>query len=63
VFHKSFATARDEQGWYHIDKTGKEIYQSRFRSVEPFYNGLALVKLLNGCEATIDVSGIKTGCL
>lgn len=57
VFHKSFATARDERGWMHIDRNGQPIYQARFRMVEPFYNGQALVELLSGERAVIDEDG------
>jgi len=43
VYHKNFATARDEHGWCHIDKSGRPIYNQRYAAVEPFYNGFALV--------------------
>ena len=43
VYHKNFATARDERGWCHIDISGRPIYYERFAAVEPFYNGFALV--------------------
>jgi hypothetical protein len=43
VFHKNFATARDENGWFHINKHGNELYSERYLIVEPFYNGQALV--------------------
>ena len=57
TFHKSFAVARDEQGWMHIDRSGQPVYQARFRFVEPFYNGQALVDLLDGGKSVIDEYG------
>lgn len=41
VFHKGFARAKDEQGWFHIKKDGSPAYPIRFASIEPFYNGQA----------------------
>ena len=57
VFHKSFATARDVAGWMHIDRSGQPIYRGRFRAVEPFYNGQALVEMPEGNKAVIDERG------
>jgi len=59
VFHKSFATAMDKDGWFHIDKDGNEIYRHRFVAVEPFYNGLALVTQLDKSKIIIDEQGQK----
>ena len=59
IFHKNFATAKDKRGWHHIDKAGKEIYQARFASVEPFYNGFALVTLFDDEKIIIDEAGNK----
>ena len=56
VFHKNFATAKDKDGWFHIDKNGKELYSKRFLSIEPFYNGFALVDTTSG-KAIIDQQG------
>ena len=44
VFHKKFATAKDQDGWFHIDLKGEELYPERYLAVEPFYNGFALVE-------------------
>lgn len=57
IFHKCFATARDEKGWCHIDKHGKPLYEERYWSVEPFYNGLARVRGLDGSLLVIDERG------
>lgn len=57
VFHKKFATARDEDGWFHIDKTGHGLYLDRFLSVEPFYNGFALVETFACEKHIIDETG------
>lgn len=57
VFHKNLARARDERGWHHVDPSGLSIYERRFRSVEPFYNGQARVEEYDGSLAVIDESG------
>jgi hypothetical protein len=59
VFHKNFATAKDEKGWFHIDKQGNEIYKSRYLTVEPFYNGFALVTSFDNEKIIIDERGMK----
>ncbi|KKK52883.1 hypothetical protein LCGC14_3100420, partial [marine sediment metagenome] len=43
VFHKGFATAKDNYGAFHINKNGEELYKERYMWVEPFYNGYAFV--------------------
>ena len=57
VYHKNFATAKDENGWHHIDKNGNEIYGQRYTSVEPFYNGFALVTQFDSRKKIIDEYG------
>ena len=57
VFHKSYARARDEQGWHHVDSHGEPLYPARFRSVEPFYNGQARVEGFDGSLWVIGESG------
>jgi hypothetical protein len=57
VFHKGFARAKDDDGWYHIDKNGKPIYVERYASVEPFYNGLSRVETLSGALQIINECG------
>lgn len=57
IFHKNFATAKDSDGWFHIDKRGEAIYTDRFASIEPFYNGFALVETFNGSKQIIDENG------
>ncbi|MEQ8809518.1 MAG: WG repeat-containing protein [Imperialibacter sp.] len=59
VFHKNFATAKDENGWHHIDKNGCELYHLRYHAVEPFYNGQSLVTQFDGEKLVIDESGTK----
>lgn len=44
VFHKGFATACDELGWFHLTPNGEPLYPERYVSAEPFYNGKALVR-------------------
>ena len=57
VFHKNYATARDEKGWFHIDKQGNELYPERYLLIEPFYNGQALVTGKDGMKSIIDEKG------
>lgn len=59
IFHKNFATAKDKNGWYHIDKNGSEIYIERYLAIEPFYNGFALVTQFDNQKIIIDESGKK----
>lgn len=54
VFHKNFARASDDSGWFHIDRSGSPIYQKRFKEIEPFYNGQALCKDITGRVIIID---------
>jgi len=58
VYHKGFARARDTQGWFHVDMTGSDISGNRrYSTIEPFYNGQALVKKLDGELFVIDEFG------
>ncbi|MBK6330994.1 MAG: WG repeat-containing protein [Bacteroidetes bacterium] len=57
IFHKNFATAKDKEGWHHIDKEGKEIYKVRYASIEPFYNGFALVTQFDNQKVIINEKG------
>jgi len=41
-YHEGYATVRDERGWFHIDVDGNPLYDRRYRTAEPFYNGLTL---------------------
>jgi hypothetical protein len=57
VFHKNYATAKDHDGWHHIDKCGNSIYNQRYLAVEPFYNGFALVTAFDNQKIIINESG------
>ncbi len=57
VFHKSFATAKDDKGWHHIDLDGNELYPERYAMIEPFYNGFALVETFDNKKQIIDETG------
>ena len=59
IYHKCYATARDEEGWCHIDKSGIPLYNDRYWSVEPFYNGLARVRDLCGNLFVINERGLR----
>jgi hypothetical protein len=57
VFHKQYATAKDERGWFHTDRTGRALYEQRYAALEPFYNGMALAEDFYGRKIIIDESG------
>jgi hypothetical protein len=57
VFHKNFATAKDKDGWFHIDKDGVAVYSERYFAVEPFYNGFALVTQFDDNKLIINEKG------
>jgi hypothetical protein len=59
IFHKNFATAKDKDGWHHINKKGKAIYNQRYLTIEPFYNGFALVTQFDNQKIIIDENGNK----
>jgi hypothetical protein len=59
VFHKNYATAKDKNGWFHIDRQGNEVYKNRYQTIEPFYNGFALVKTFENEKIIIDEKGQK----
>lgn len=49
VFHKGYARARDAGGWFFLRRDGIDACDGRrFAEVEPFYNGQALVRTLDG---------------
>lgn len=57
AFHKGYATVRDRRGWFHCNRDGKEIYNKRYASLEPFYNGFAKATGFNGQIERIDEVG------
>lgn len=57
IYHKNYATAKDENGWCHIDKTGNAIYNQRYLTIEPFYNGFALVTHFDMQKVILDETG------
>ena len=57
VFHKNIATARDEKGWFHIDRNGTELYSEKYLVIEPFYNGFALVTNFDFSKQIINEKG------
>lgn len=59
VFHKNLVTAKDEKGWFHIDKNGNELYSQRYAMIEPFYNKFALVEDFDNKKLIIDETGMK----
>ena len=57
VFHKGLARARDAEGWFHVDGSGRGAYGARFAAVEPFYNGTALAETFEGQRILVDRRG------
>lgn len=60
VFHKNYATAKDQRGWFHIDKQGNELYEERYLTIEPYYNGFSLVTKFDNKKILIDEKGQET---
>lgn len=48
IYHKGFARAKDDQGWFHIGINGQPLYSTRYQDLEPFYNGVAHATDLKG---------------
>ncbi len=63
IYHKGFARAKDEKGWFHIDLQGKAIYSARYKNIEPFYNGIARVETVSGALYLIAENGEITQAL
>lgn len=65
VFHKGFARARDKGGWFFLRRDGSDACRGqRFAEIEPFYNGQALVRTLEGQRRIIadhTLSGLSHG--
>jgi len=63
VFHKGFARAKNEKGWFHINKSAKPLYRERYLMIEPFYNGKARVETKYKELLVIDTNGDKVDTL
>ena len=57
VFHKGYARAKDENGWFHINQDGISCYPQRYTNVEPFYNGLTVAEDSQGRRIRINEKG------
>ena len=57
MYHKGFARAKDERGWFHLDLNGQPAYDRRFAMLEPFYNGQARVRTFDGRLVVINETG------
>ena len=57
VYHKGFARAMDEKGWFHIDRNGNQIYTERYSIIEPFYNGFAFCVRSDGKKINLNEEG------
>jgi len=60
TFHKGFAIARDDIGYFHIDRNGKPVYDQRFEWLEPFYNGSSFGRIKEGPLVLIEENGNVT---
>ena len=56
-FHKGYANAEDDHGWFHINIKGEQIYNLRYKVIEPFYNGYAKVETFDGTLGQVDTKG------
>ena len=56
-YHKGVAAVCDEKGWFHVDERGRSLYDRRFLSIEPFYNGQAHAVELDGRRIVIGNDG------
>ncbi|CAF0801372.1 unnamed protein product [Didymodactylos carnosus] len=55
IYHKNYARARDQDGWYFIDRSGADAGNGcRYSQIENFYNGQALVQLFDGRRCVIN---------
>ena len=54
IYHKSYAIAKDKNGYFHINKQGDELYQDRYQKLEPFYNAAALATKHNNQKIIIE---------
>ena len=59
VYHKGFARARDEHGWFFIDPEGSDVGGHRYTMLEPFYNGQARAEDLEGNIVIINEDGVQ----
>lgn len=57
VFHKGYARARSQEGWFHVDLKGQPIYPSRYKYLEPYYNNVAYAITHNDECVLISESG------
>lgn len=57
VFHKGYAVAKDENGYFHISKLGEELYSHRFLKLEPFYNGKSFATSLDNKKGIVSQDG------
>lgn len=57
IFHKGYACAQDQKGWYHINKLARPLYKQRYQRIEPFYNGIAHVETFAGELILLDTQG------
>jgi hypothetical protein len=49
--------AKDHKGWFHINCSGKQLYEARFFSIEPFYNGFSVAETFENKKIIIDEQG------
>lgn len=57
VFHKGYARARSNDGWFHVDLKGQPLYSNRYKYLEPFYNNVAYAITHNDECVLISESG------
>ena len=56
VFHKGYAIAKDKDGYFHINKQGKELYKKRYQKLEDFYNRCAFATTFENSKIVLNES-------
>ena len=59
IFHKGFAITKDNIGYFHINKSGDELYTQRYKKIEDFYNGYALATTFDNAKIVLDEVSLK----
>lgn len=59
IFHKGYAVAKDDKGYFHIDKKGNELYCQRYQKLEDFYNGFSYATSFDNTKVLLDKSEYK----
>ncbi len=59
IFHKGFAIAKDNRGYFHINKKGEALYPQRYKKIEDFYNGSAFATTFDDKKVILQESDLE----